>query len=375
MITLKQPCLNSLSVVLFLLCLGLTAQSQSARYTLQLAAVANEADAEAQVKRLQARGIAAYSQATVLPGKGFLFRVRVGRFDSQRQARAAGEELHRGGLAPEFFVTHYETAPAAISPEARPAAPAALPFSMTEGRVELESRYWVVNFKAAGSINEQINSANTTFSIVPGFRDRNLPEGRLTWRVTRRSKLRFDFTQFNTSADSLQLGLRNDETAFAVNAGIVSDLKIKQLRLSYSWQGFRIGDKFKIGPLVEARALWLDATLREQPNPFRGQNGTPTVERERFAILLPGVGADLNFALHRRINFFATVSGLPAGRYGHIFDGEAGIRIAPIGHLNLVGGYRVLNFAAHDGSDFAKLRLSGPFVGAQIIWGRPGERD
>jgi hypothetical protein len=46
-----------------------------------------------------------------------------------------------------------------------------------------------------------------------------------------------------------------------------------------------------------------------------------------------------------RVLKFGEASGLPAGDLGHIVDAEAGV---------------------HDGGDFAKLRLSGPFVGVSL---------
>ena len=54
--------------------------------------------------------------------------------------------------------------------------------------------------------------------------------------------------------------------------------------------------------------------------------------------------------------------------YGHFIRSEAGVRIRPIRFLQLAAGYRTFNLRLADSSDFARLHLRGPFVGAGLRW-------
>jgi hypothetical protein len=86
----------------------------------------------------------------------------------------------------------------------------------------------------------------------------------------------------------------------------------------------------------------------------------------RFRGILPTLGSALDINPHKIVNIFAEVSGMYAGEYGSFLDGEAGVKIIPIKNLSVLGGYRIFYLKAEDDSDFAKLKISGPFVGATL---------
>jgi hypothetical protein len=83
------------------------ASAQGGRFTLQVAAVETEPQAAEQVARLKAQGLDAYFVRSVLPGRGEVYRVRVGRYASREAARAAGERLLGQGLVNDFFPAPY----------------------------------------------------------------------------------------------------------------------------------------------------------------------------------------------------------------------------------------------------------------------------
>ncbi len=116
----------------------------------------------------------------------------------------------------------------------------------------------------------------------------------------------------------------------------------------------------KLGTLLEAKGFLVDISL-DAPNLI-----PPVKESEEFVGGLPTVGFALDMNPHRIVNIFAEVSGIHAGEYGYFLDGEAGVKIIPIKNLSLLGGYRILNFKAEDDPDFAKLKISGLFVGATL---------
>jgi cell division septation protein DedD len=66
-----------------------------ARYTLQLSAFPDRADADAFVKKVQASGMKPFVVQSEVPGKGTFWRVRVGDFASKEAAQEAKNELER----------------------------------------------------------------------------------------------------------------------------------------------------------------------------------------------------------------------------------------------------------------------------------------
>jgi DedD protein len=70
------------------------------RYTIQVAAVKNAADADRLVVKLEKRGFPAYRSIGKVPGKGIWFRVRVGEYPSRNEARSTLEKLEKEGMKP-----------------------------------------------------------------------------------------------------------------------------------------------------------------------------------------------------------------------------------------------------------------------------------
>jgi cell division septation protein DedD len=66
-----------------------------ARYTLQLSAFPDRADADAFMKKVQASGMKPFVVQSEVPGKGTFWRVRVGDFASKEAAQEAKNELER----------------------------------------------------------------------------------------------------------------------------------------------------------------------------------------------------------------------------------------------------------------------------------------
>jgi hypothetical protein len=101
---------SRISVVLvLLLVLAAFVMAQGGRFAVQLGASPDPAEAEARAIELKAKGVPAYLVKSTVAGKGTFYRVRVGNFLTQAQARKFGDDLVRRGVAPEFFVAAYET--------------------------------------------------------------------------------------------------------------------------------------------------------------------------------------------------------------------------------------------------------------------------
>ena len=97
--------INSL-FVLFLLT-GFAA-AQVTQYTVQLEAFLLLERAQERVQQLKAQGLDAYVVKSEVAGKGTLFRVRVGKFPNQNEARKYGTSLQTRGVVPAHFIAAYE---------------------------------------------------------------------------------------------------------------------------------------------------------------------------------------------------------------------------------------------------------------------------
>ena len=77
-------------------------------YAVQVAAFRTAAEAQAQVVRLQHRGLSAYQVKANLTGRGIYYRVRFGRFASGDEATRAGATALNGKLIAQFVIVDYE---------------------------------------------------------------------------------------------------------------------------------------------------------------------------------------------------------------------------------------------------------------------------
>ncbi|MFN0084487.1 MAG: YCF48-related protein [Blastocatellia bacterium] len=97
--------IRTLLIVPFLVSTG---SGQGRGYTLQIASEPTESEARALVADLKAKGIEAYWVKAEVPGKGTRYRVRIGKFKSQSDARAIGERAFNQKLIKEYIVTLYD---------------------------------------------------------------------------------------------------------------------------------------------------------------------------------------------------------------------------------------------------------------------------
>jgi|GEM_PF-432580 len=362
------------------LCLFSTAAAQPEPFTIQVGSLPTRAAAATLVNQLKSRGLDVYYLKVAIPGRGVFYRVRVGRLPTPGEACELGEKLRRTGLITDQFVTTYEAGhpdsadtPMRVSKAPPPKIACDHPSAPASGespppppekstRVAVEGRYWITNLRAIANVSGG-GLAGTDFNFKSdlGLKDNNLPEVRFTWHLTRRSKLKVDYTQVDYGGDNLLSRTINfNGNLYHVNTRVTSGLEAKQLQLGYAWQFINLKERIKVGPLFEARALWLNAFLNTA-------NASPPIrEAKKLTVGLPSIGFDLNVYPHKRINFFAAASGIPAGKYGHFFDGEAGVEFFPAANVRVIGGYRFLDLKARNESDFANLRLAGPFIGAGV---------
>ncbi|MFB3897633.1 MAG: hypothetical protein ACE14V_15175 [bacterium] len=230
-------------------------------------------------------------------------------------------------------------------------------------QMEFEGRYWLPDLTANARVSDA-GIAGTEFDLVSdlGFDDENAFEGRLIWNISPRQVVRVAYTQLHYTGDqNINQQIIFDGQVYNIGTRVVSDLKIQYARAGWIWYFADSGQgKFKLGTLVEAKGIWLDAKL-DAPDTV------PAISEEKEVVVgLPTVGLVLDLNPAPMINIFAEASGLTAGDWGYCLDAEAGLKFIPVKNLTIFGGYRYLDAKGEDedNNDFVKAKLKGPFAGA-----------
>lgn len=94
------------SFLLLALIVGATGQARN--YSIQVAAIENRNEAEAMVEALNAKGLESYLVVAEIAGLGTRYRIRIGRYKSQAEARTMAAGYKKSGLIDEFFIAAYE---------------------------------------------------------------------------------------------------------------------------------------------------------------------------------------------------------------------------------------------------------------------------
>src|SRR5436309_3220488 len=101
-------------MLLLVFCVAMVC-AQTSGFTLQVASVPTEAEAQAMTKQLQAKGLESYWNKVELEGKGTRYRIYVGHFASREEARQKAEQARRQGLIKEFILLANHVAPKAAA--------------------------------------------------------------------------------------------------------------------------------------------------------------------------------------------------------------------------------------------------------------------
>jgi hypothetical protein len=229
-----------------------------------------------------------------------------------------------------------------------------------EPLVEFEGRYWITNFNSKLRVSDSGLGTEINLKSDLGMKSENFPEGRFTWFTGKNSRIRIAYTQESFSGDNmLDRTIEFSGKTYPANSTVISNLDIKYGRVGWIWQFINIADIVKFGTEVDVKLFDAKAKL-SAPN-------MDINESKAFFFGLPTLGLALDVTPPVvPIDAFAEATGMAAGKYGYCYDVEAGVKFVPIKFVNIEGGYRIFYMKAENDQDFAKLRLTGPFVGATI---------
>jgi len=230
---------------------------------------------------------------------------------------------------------------------------------------ELQAIRWSPNLD--GSIRsitlaQQVDPdlATIDFKRDLGMSDQDHDEYRLVARTGPRSRLRFGTMTMDYSGDqTVERTIVFHGETYSVGTRVVSDLSMKYQRLGWIWEPVGT-ERAALGFIVEAKKIDLDAAL-DAP-----ETDPPVRERRSLSATFPSLGLALDLRPTRAIAFYAEVTGIAAGSKGHLFDGEAGVRLQVASFLTILGGWRSFDLKVEDEPDFGKFTNSGGFLGLAV---------
>ena len=233
--------------------------------------------------------------------------------------------------------------------------------------LELEGRYWPATLTSSVRVTGDQGEVPSDLSTIDlksdlGLKDKNLKDWRVTLFTGPHSRLRAGYVKMDYSADQqVQRTIVFEGQRYTVGTRVLTKLTLDYSRYGWIWEfvGGR-SSKVRFGTLLEAKTISIDTSLSAP------SLDPPVAEKKKLSGTLPTIGLVLDIDPTRTVNIFAEFSGMSVGNKGHAWDGEAGFKVTLGSHLVLNGGYRYFDLEVNDDPDFAKLKNSGPFVGAGL---------
>jgi hypothetical protein len=222
--------------------------------------------------------------------------------------------------------------------------------------------YWFPDLSATAQ--SVINSTpETQFNLKTdlGINDENFPSGEVFLRFGR-LHLRAGYTKLSYDGSStLTKDIVFNGQIFPVNDNVISSFDVKMLDAEVQVDVLRpdfVGVSLYLGLVGKVKFLDVDLTL--------SSSSTAMSENQSFRVPVPmfGLAAGAGF-LHNVLRVDARGTGM-AYSGNHIYEVDAYASIVPFPFLRLQGGYRYLDFKVDEDDFLADVRLSGPYIGAQL---------
>ncbi|MEN2398778.1 hypothetical protein GKZ90_0003285 [Flavobacterium sp. MC2016-06] len=186
--------------------------------------------------------------------------------------------------------------------------------------------------------------------------------GALEWRISRRSRLDFEFFSLNRSATkTLEKQIVFGDNTYDINARVTAFFDVQIARIAYGY-AFLSKPKYEAGLLIGAHVLFGDVGLRVDANQASLEKRT----NFNFTAPLPDMGIWGEFVLGKRFGLYANVNYLAAkidNISGRIISYNLSLLYNIYDNLSVNAGYTGLNFRVDD----EKERLSG-----YLKWGYNG---
>ncbi len=194
-----------------------------------------------------------------------------------------------------------------------------------------------------------------------GVKDKNLPFGEAFLRIGSVT-LRVGYTQVRLDGDKeLLQTITFDGATYTVSDNVLSklDLKTADADLQYDFLRPGVGAaNLNLGLILKVKYVDGKVELRSV--------STGVATTKDFKAPIPMVGAAVGLGLLKnRVRADARVTGIVYSG-NHLYEADAFATLAPLPYVQIHGGYRYVDLKIDESDTLASLKLSGPYVGAQI---------
>ncbi len=220
--------------------------------------------------------------------------------------------------------------------------------------------YWFPDLSGTVKTTDPV-IGGTEFSVTDdlGVGDENFPSGEIFLRAGR-VHFRVGYTPVKFDGNrQLSREIRFGNQIFNVNDNVISHLDLKMIDGEVQFD--------LLHPDVAAVAfnLGLIAKVKYVDGNVELRNSTNTETRDfKAPIPMVGVAAGVGF-LKNMVRADARVAGI-AYSGDHLFEGDVYASFAPVPFFRVQGGYRLIDFKIDEDDILAKLKLKGPYIGAQL---------
>jgi outer membrane protein len=201
----------------------------------------------------------------------------------------------------------------------------------------------------------------TEFNIKDdvGIGDENFPSGEVFLRLSRVT-FRVGYTPVKFDGNrQLSREIRFGDQIFSASDNVVSHLDLKMIDGEFQFDLLRpdvAAASFNLGLIVKVKYVDGNVELR---------NSTNTESRDfKAPIPMVGLAAGVGF-LKNMVRADARVTGI-AYSGDHLFEGDVYASFAPLTFLSIQGGYRFIDLKIDEDDILAKIKLKGPYLGAQL---------
>ncbi len=188
---------------------------------------------------------------------------------------------------------------------------------------------------------------------------------RAIWKITAGNRIRFDYRRLEHSGEKVvEKDIPIDDIIFPAGSRVGASVGGDELRFSYAYLFPIGGERFRIGPLVDARRVTFDLSASAMvSNPDR------LLEASIDTNVWAGtIGAEFDSTLTEPLNLYGFVNLIGGGPLDGSWDVEFGLRYFLTSWLGINGGYSYAGtkIVIHDPEGFLRAQTNNIFFGATL---------
>lgn len=193
------------------------------------------------------------------------------------------------------------------------------------------------------------------FRDTLGIKNSDVPEVKITF-----GKFEFDYIRVRQSGHVHLADSFTYQGVTFTNVNVNSNLDLDYFALNWK-QKLLEKDRLTLYGGTGLRIYHMYTSVQGTANP--GVDRTGSDELFRVAPTL-NLGLQVYLDTAKKVDFFSDFAGMTMGKYGYLYDYEAGVRYKPQDNVSISAGYRSIDMNADlsvDNDDRPMYRLRGPY--------------